>query len=371
MKSNFYYGLASILLSFAISHSNAQSGLTVPRKQSPAATISQTIGISEITVNYSRPNVVSLQGRDRTDNIWGKLVPYGLVSSKNFGAERQIPWRAGANENTTIHFTHDVLVEGKKLKAGKYGLHIIVKENNDATIIFSNNFSSWGSFTYDEAEDALRVDIKTQEIPLTKILTYGFIDYTEKGTVLALDWEKKRFPISLEFDVHAIALQSFRDQLRSSAAFSYLGLLDAARYCANSNINHEEALKWIDMSIASNKNYQNLSVKIQLLFQTGDEAKFDEAVDECASIANAAQLNNLGYQMANTGKLIKAIDIFKLMVERDPKDPNAHDSLGEAYKMAGEKALAIKSFKKSLSLNPPQNVKDNSLFHLKELGVKL
>ena len=115
----------------------------------------EQVGLTDVQIRYDRPAV-----KGRTGQIWGKLVPYGF-NDLGFGTSKQAPWRAGANENTVISFSTDVTVEGKQLKAGEYGFHIAVYEDR-CTLIFSQNHTSWGSYFYDPAEDALRVDVKQQ-----------------------------------------------------------------------------------------------------------------------------------------------------------------------------------------------------------------
>lgn len=368
-KNQFICYALGVLGFIATDNTNAQS-VTVPRPVSPKAEVKQTIGITEIAVNYSRPNVFDPQGKDRTDAIWGRLVPYGFNVSA-FGTGKPSPWRAGANENTTIDFTNNVKIEDKDLKAGRYGLFIEVKENNEATVIFSSNSTSWGSYFYEPSEDVLRVTVKTQTIPFTKILTYSFIDYTKNSTVLALDWEKKRFPINIEVAVNDIVIDNFKNELRSTAGFSWQGYNDAAEYCLNAHTNEAEAMKWIEMSIKSNKNFNNLMVKSQLLLQTGNELESNKVMDEAMQFANTNQINVMGYRLMNLGKTKRAIEIFQVNVKRNPKDANVYDSLGEAYKKNGDKDLAIKNFLKSLSLNPTENVKKNSINNLKDLGVNM
>lgn len=357
------------LLLAPLFNSYAQT-VTTPRSASPAGEVKQTIGISEITVNYSRPKVTSPQGQDRTDKIWGTLVPYGF-NVAGFGAGNPAPWRAGANENTVITFSDDVKVEGKDLKAGSYGFFIEVKEGNEATAIFSNNISSWGSFFYNEAEDALRVPIKSKENAFTEVLTYNFVDFNSNSTVLALDWEKKRFEINLAFDVHEIVINNFKNELRSTAGFGWQGPLAAAQYCLNNKVHLDDAMTWVDQSINNTRNFNNVFVKARLVKLKGNDNLYNEMMDEASTLANIGQLNFLGYQLLGQGDTKKAIEFFKLNVKRNPTDANVHDSLGEAYRANGQDKLAIEMFKKSLSLNPPAGTKANSEKHLKELGVKL
>ena len=138
-----------------------------PRFPSPAATVEQTIGLSSIRIEYSRPSVISQEGVDRTGKIWGRLVPYDFNTRRVMGEGKPRPWRAGANENTTITFSHDAKVEGQPIIAGKNGLHMAIHEAGGATVIFTNKSDAWGSFSYDQADDARRVEVDTEEIPLT------------------------------------------------------------------------------------------------------------------------------------------------------------------------------------------------------------
>lgn len=342
-------------------------GLTTPRAVSPAAEFKQTIGISTVAINYSRPRVTS-RGQDRTGQIWGTLVPWGFEAT-TFVDGSNMPWRAGANENTVITFSDDVKIEGKNLAAGSYGLHMAVYEDGKATVIFSNNTSSWGSFYYKEAEDALRVDVQTQDIAQTEVLTFDAIAMDNNSATIALKWEKKAIPFKVEYDVTEIVLANFRDELRSTAGFGWQGLNQAAQYCVQNNINQEEGLQWVERSIANTQNFNNMSTKSQLLGQLGRNDEAQKLMDESVAIANVGQLNFLGYQMVGQQKYDKAIEYFTLNAKRNPKNANCWDSLGEAYKTKGDNKNAIKHLKKSLSLDPPANVKANSIRLLKEMGV--
>ncbi|MFA5806342.1 MAG: DUF2911 domain-containing protein [Melioribacteraceae bacterium] len=154
------------------------------------ASVSQRIGVeNDITIIYSRPGV---KGR----NIWGDLVPFGLAPGNKYSNNNPFPWRGGANENTTIEFGKDVTVEGNKLPAGKYGLHFIPGEKN-WVIIFSKNNSNWGSFTYDQKEDALRVTVTATKAPFKEWLTYGFDDLNGNSATAFLKWEELKVPFKI------------------------------------------------------------------------------------------------------------------------------------------------------------------------------
>ena len=178
--SNKYAIAATLQAVFVVLFSLAagSQGITTPRIPSPAAAVTQTIGISTVTVNYSRPSVKSRE-------IWGALIPYGW-NKQAFGAGNEAPWRAGANENTTIRLSHDATVEGKPVPAGVYGLFFVINKDNTGEVILSKDSRSWGSFFYDQKQDELRSPIQIQAIPFTEMLTYDFNNITKTSADLVL-----------------------------------------------------------------------------------------------------------------------------------------------------------------------------------------
>lgn len=226
---------------------------------SPGAIVTQEIGLSQITVSYHRPQV-----KDR--KIWGtQLAPY---NGKPF------PWRAGANENTTFTITHDAKIDGKDLVAGSYGVHMIPTPE-DWTIIFSNTSTSWGSFFYDDSEDALRITVTPEKARHQEALSYSFDDITSTSTRLSMRWEKLRVSFKIEFDVNEIVLESIGNQLRSVPAFSWIGWYQAAGYSLDNDFHLEEGLAWIEQSVRRQENYSNLRRKARLLIalDRADEAR--------------------------------------------------------------------------------------------------
>jgi hypothetical protein len=335
--------------------------ITTPRIPSPAATLSQTIGISTVTVNYSRPAV---KGRE----VWGALVPYGW-NVQQFGARNEAPWRAGANENTVITFSHPAKVEGQNIPAGSYGLFFVIHKDNSGQVILSKDYQSWGSFWYDPKHDQLRAKIQVRETTPTELLTYDFINLTKNTGDLVLNWEKKQFPVKVEFAVDEIVMANATEQLKGAVGFTPQGFSSAANYALQNNVNQEKALGWIDQALAQNNSFANLRIKSGLLKQTGKTAEADKILNDALAIATEADLNVYGYQLLGQGQNDKAVEIFIKNTERYPKSANVWDSLGEAYATKGDNANAIKSFKKSLTLNPPPNVKVNSENFLKKLGA--
>ncbi len=343
---------------------NASAQLNTPRS-SQQATVSQRIGVSDVSITYSRPSV---KGRE----IWGKLVPYGM-NDFGFGTSTAAPWRAGADENTTITLTHDANVEGQPIKAGTYGLHLEVKPDDTATLILSKDANSWGSYFYDKSKDALRAEIKTKTVPHRELLTFEFGEVQANSATASLIWEKKAFPFTVSFDVTSIVLDDFRLKSKGQFGFQRQNWEQAANYALNNGGNLDEALEWINKAIAgqffSQKTFNNLAIKAQILNKLGKSSEYDAIMEEAAAMANANQLNALGYQMLGVKDYDKAMAYFNKAAKLDPDNPNVYDSLGEAYKTIGNKKEAIKMFRKSLSMNPPANVRANSERHLKELGA--
>lgn len=357
----------SVLIIILVS-SLAFSQVKTPRP-SPAAELKQTIGLTNVSINYSRPSVIRANN-DRTGQIWGTQVPYDFAPSGGFGNANPDPWRAGANENTIISFTKDIFIEGKMIKAGSYGLHMVPFEDGKVTIIFSNNTTSWGSYFYDQVEDALRVDVKMIDTNFTNVLTYEYVELASLSGTLALMWENKMIPIKISSS-HELIVKDFKNQLRGTAGFNWQGPMSAANYCLNNNVELDQALIWSDQAIAANKNGQTLGLKSAILFRKGKNADALKIVNEAKEVATKNELNLLGYQLISAGEMKTAEDLFKMNIKMNPKDPNMYDSMGEYYMAAGKNDEAIKMFKKCLSMNPPQFVRANSEANLRKLGVSL
>lgn len=363
LKTNLW--LIAIML--FTTYSFAQSGVTTP-KRSPRAEFSQTFGITKVSINYGAPKVIVARG-DRTGKIWGQQIPFGLQKI-NFAGKGEIPWRAGADENTTITFGTDVKVADKSLKAGTYGLHMIIKDENNATIIFSNNTSSWGSFWYNPKEDALRVDVKMKDIAFHNVLNYSATGLDTSAAEISLSWENKQIPFLVTANTPELVTNNLKDELRGQVGFGWKGKFDAAQYLSRAKHKPELALQWVNESIAAQKNFQNLNLKGAILFTQG---KLNEALpilNEASVLANLNQLNGLGYLFMSNNQLDKAIEFFELNVKRNPTDANVHNSLGEAYMTKGKNKTALQMFRKSNSLNPPKFVKDANDALIKQLTSK-
>lgn len=336
-------------------------GITVPRNPSPAATVGQTIGISTVTVNYSRPSV---KGR----NVWGELVPYGW-NVQTFGTGNSAPWRAGANENTVISFSNDATVEGQPVPKGSYGLFFVINKDNTGEVILSKDYRSWGSFFYDKSNDVLRAPIKLNDIPHSELLTYEFSHVTKNGGELDLNWEKKQFPVKITFAVDDIVMKNAEEELRGPVGFNWTGPLSAANYSLQNKVNLDKGLVWANQAVAQNNSFATLRVKSNILKEMGDTVQASKIMKDALAMANENDLNQYGYQLLNQNNFEQAITILSTATQKYPNSANAWDSLGEGYALKGDRKNAIASFKKSLTLNPAPGVKANSEKYLRQLGA--
>ena len=356
-----FFKITSLLLLLSAPVVLRSQGVTTPRTPSPAAIVTQTIGISTVTVNYSRPSV-------KNREIWGALVLYGW-NVQGFGAGNSAPWRAGANENTVISFSHDAMVEGIKVPAGSYGLFFTINNDNTGEVILSKDYRSWGSFFYDKNNDQLKANIKLHEIPQTELLTYEFTNTSKNGAELDLNWEKKQFPVKIEFAVDDIVMANAAAELNGQLGFSWLGPLSAANYSLANKVDLDKGLAWANQAALQNPSFTTMRVKSAILKQKGDSAQATTIMNQGLAIANENELNQYGYQLLNQQRLDEGIAILSMATQRYPKSANAWDSLGEAYALKGDKKNAIIQFKKSLSLSPTAGTKANSEKYLKQLGA--
>lgn len=321
---------------------------------SQKAEVMQRIGNTDVTIVYSRPSV---NGRE----IWGSLVPFGM-NNLGFGTAKESPWRAGANENTIFKTTHDLTIGGKALPAGKYGLHMVVNQDNTATIIFSKNYSAWGSYFYNPEEDVLQVEVETQEIPHVEQLTFGFESVDANSAVVSLDWEKKQIPFKIETNVTNNVLTEVRKQLQGTPGFSRQSWEQAANFALNNDGDLDEALVWADAAIAgkffSQKTFNNLSIKSQILAKQGktDEAK--ALMKEAMPLGTVFQVHGYGRQLITQGKSDEALEVFKWNAKTHKDTWPVHYGLARGYSALGDNKSTLKHLKIALENAPAQANKD-------------
>ena len=345
-----------IVIMFFASHAFAQMDLPAGAGN-PRATISEEVGITSITINYSRPDVNKREGK-----IWGdgNVVTYGFSTSSFITNKNTSPWRAGANENTIITFEHDVKVEGQPLKAGTYGLHMAMGADM-VTVIFSNQSEAWGSFYYDEKYDALRVNVKPVALEKSvEWLKYEFIEHKEKYCVIAMQWEKISVPFKVDVDVENIVVARLREQVTSQRGFNSSNLVTAVQYCLNKNINLEEALTWSIKAIngiGGQKTYitlRNLAVAYEKLNRT---PQADSAMDEALLIATANQYTAYGRGLITQKRQDKAMEVFMASQKRYGDMYGVNNGLMFGYAAKGDFKKAIIHAEKAMAQAPTDAVK--------------
>jgi tetratricopeptide (TPR) repeat protein len=314
----------------------AQQQIKTP-DASPAASVSQSIGLADFTVVYHRPAVNKRE-------VWDKLVPYGQV------------WRAGANENTTVTATTPFTFGGKAVPAGTYGVHVLPTADT-WTFILSSQSKAWGSFSYDEKEDVARASIRPAAGDFTERLAWSFDEPTADGAGLTLRWEKLRASVPIGIDAKAVALANIRDQLRGLPRFGWQGWNGAAAWCLRNKTNLDEAMTWADRSVSMTPTYQNLRTKAGLLDLKGDAAGAAAARAKAQTLATEADINNQGYALLGEGKTDDAIAVFRKNAADHPGSWNVWDSLAEGLETKGDKAGAAENYRKALSMAPEDQKK--------------
>ncbi|MEO8584952.1 MAG: DUF2911 domain-containing protein [Acidobacteriota bacterium] len=304
---------------------------------SPKASVSQTVGLSDFSVSYHRPAV-------NKRKIWGDLVPYGQ------------PWRAGANQNTTLSASTPFTFGGKAVPAGTYGVHMLPAEG-EWTVMLSTQSKAWGSFSYDEKEDVARVTVKPEAADFVERLSFTFDDPGNDTTALALRWEKLRVAVPITVDTKAVTLASIREQLRGLTRFSWQGWNQAAAWCARNNITTDEALAWADRSLSMQKTFANLRTKANLLEKKGDAKAAAALRAEAAPLATEIDVNILGYQLLGENKTAEALEYFRKNAKDHSQSWNVWDSLAEGLEKAGDTKGARENYEKALGMAPEEQKK--------------
>ena len=326
-----------------------------PAGNNQKAEVSQWIGLVKITIAYHSPKVHSPAGVDRNGHIWGELVNYGFFDD-GLGPVRATPWRAGANESTTISFSHDVKVEGQDLKAGTYALFLDVEKTGPWIWIFSTNIG-WGSYQYHPRNDAARVPVSASGAPYTEYMTFGFDERRPSSAVAFLQWESKRVPFKIDVpNVDDLYVAQLRKDLQSWAGFSYLNWQSAAQFCATRKINLDEALVWAEKAInepfrgvvAGKRDFATLGTKAAVLTAMGRVADADATMAEAMALpgTDALPVHQYGMRLLTAGRTDKAMEVFKLNRQGHPAEPFfTYLGLARGYTAVGDKPNAISNWR--------------------------
>ncbi|HEX2444034.1 MAG TPA: DUF2911 domain-containing protein [Vicinamibacterales bacterium] len=356
MKPIASFAAAFVFVLGAAVAGRAQTVTLPPNGDNQRSTVTQQIGLVRVTIEYSSPDVHGPSGEDRRGKIWGGLVPYG-IHDLGFN-NRKGPWRAGANENTVFTVSHPVKIEGQPLPAGRYGLHMLASET-DWTVIFSKNSSAWGSFTYDEKEDALRVKVKPQKAPYREWLAYDFVDRRPDRATVALVWEELSVPIAITVDdLSSLYVANLRDELRGAAGFNWQDWNAAAQYCLLQNANLEEALKWsenaVSLQFVGQANFTTLSTKAQILDKLSRPAEAATVMATALDLPGAqpVEIHQYGRRLLTQGKAKDALAVFQKNQKRFGDAWPVHVGLARGYSAVGDYPAALKHAEIALKQAP-------------------
>lgn len=352
----------------------AQGITTPPSGGNQKSEVSQWIGPVKVTITYSSPDVHGPNGEDRKGKIWGGPAHYGYID-QGYGTSKAAPWRAGSNENTTISFSHDVVIGGKPVKAGTYGLFLAVEKDKPWTWILSGDANSWGSYFYNPELDVARVEAKPQDCEYTEWLTYSFDNRQPNTATAFLQWENKRAGFAIDVpNVNDVYVQTILKELRgTTAGFQYEPHINAALFTIQTKSNLEQGLKWADIAISDpyfgQENFNSLSVKAQVLSAMNKEADADAVMDKAIKhpTATVQLIHQYGRTLLQAGRTQKALEVFQYNAKSHPEDkftPNV--GLARAYTALGDKKNAIKYWELAIK-NVPANQKQNLDFYESEL----
>ena len=335
-------------------------GLTLPPSgNNQKATVIQAIGPVDVKIDYSSPAVHGPNGVDRRGQIWGKLVPYGMVNL-GFGTAKESPWRAGANENTVFTVSNDVVVQGKPLPAGSYGLHMIPGQD-EWTVIFSKNSSAWGSFFYDPADDALRVTTKPHKNDYHEWLTYDFPVRRPTEATMELQWEDLAIPLDIKVEnANDIYIARLKQELTGTPGFSEQGFDAAALFCVQANTHLDQGLEWADAAIhrpfIGVKTFTTLNTKALVLTKMGRDDDADKLMQEALRLPTTTpmEIHQYGRQLIGAKKNEAALAVFKYNAERNGDAWPVNVGLARGYSAVGDLKQALEYAQKAVPQAPDQ-----------------
>jgi tetratricopeptide (TPR) repeat protein len=356
--------ILALLLPVLPIHAQILSELSLPPNgNNERAEVSQWIGLVNTSIEYHSPNVHGGGGADRTGHIWGELVHYGLFDD-GYGPSRATPWRAGANETTTISFSHDVKIEGKDLPAGTYGLFLELAKDGPWTWIFSRNPAGWGSFQYDPKDDVLRVSTQPQDAPYTEFLTFGFDERKPDSTLAYLQWEKKRIGFHIAVpNINELYVAEIRKELQSWPGFKYQNWQAAAQFCLIRKINLEEALVWADKAIhqpfrglpAGREDFSTLQTKAAILRALGRNQEADEAARKAFELRDSDVITvyRTGMGLLAAGQKPQAIEALQFNEKEHPQEKFwTRLGMAQVYTANGDKSAAIRNWEEAIAHVP-------------------
>lgn len=312
---------------------------------------SQRIGVTDVQVTWNAPSV-----RDRVGRIWGSEVAYFGFKELGFGSYVPSPWRAGANECTTLSFSTDVTINGKSLAAGKYALFIAL-DKDSSTLIFNKNINEWGSYFYDKDQDVLRVvTYQRKDQPMQELLKYEFNQVAENELELYLAWEHWQIPMRIGVDLKKTTLASIRSQMSGAMGFDVASLEAAARWCLTKEINYEQALTWIETAtspaLGGIERFEAIAIRAGLLEKLGRGTEADQVISTALPKAKSFELHNYGRQLLAQNKVEKAFEVFEYNFKKHEGQWPTHVGMMRALSAKGQLKEALDHARLALEQAP-------------------
>jgi hypothetical protein len=357
MKKQLSRSLYALLFIMVSASLNAQMMRMPDGNVNYKCKTSRQLGATEIAISWNAPGVKGREGK-----IWGTdVAPLGFTVL-GFGSSVASPWRAGADESTTLSFSTDVLINGKLLPAGKYGFFIALYPDS-CTLIFNKNTAGWGSYFYKPELDVLRVTTQQQkDIKDSKErLEYSFSKQTDKTLEISLEWEKWRIPFTVEVDLVNTTLNYIRTQMSGAAGFDPPSLEAAATWCLQHNVNAEEALAWVNSAVDPNlggvKTFRVLSTKAGLLTKLNKKEEADNIMQNAMENATVNELHNYGRQLLTEKKIKEALAVFEMNYKKFKAAWPTNAGLMRGYSASGDLKKALEYGKAALAQAPSEEIK--------------
>jgi tetratricopeptide (TPR) repeat protein len=362
----FRHLLPIICLTFSIYQLQAQA-LRIPQNQNLANKAGRRVGVTEIDIKWNAPAVRAREGK-----IWGtNIAPYGYTVL-GFGSNVESPWRAGADECTTMSFTTDVTINGMALAAGKYAFFIAVYPDS-CVLIFNKNVNAWGSYFYDKSLDVLHVTTmqKKNQTPMQERLAYVFDNQTDNSVEVALLWENWKIPFTVGVDLKKTTLADIKTQMSGAIGFDPPSLVAAANWCLQNEINLPEALNWInsatDPNLGGTKTFNALSTKSKLLEKTGKTTDAVDLMKQAIEVGTAIELHLYGRQLLNQKKASEAMSVFDLNYKKHNGAWPTNVGMMRDYSATGNIPKALEHAKLALTQAPDDQNKQSLTEAIKKL----
>ncbi|MBN8676672.1 MAG: DUF2911 domain-containing protein [Chitinophagales bacterium] len=339
------------------SFADAQA-LRIPQTTNFTCNAGRNIGVTDIQIHWNAPGVKGREGK-----IWGTDVAWYGFQVLGFGSNVESPWRAGADECTTISFSTDVTINGAKLPAGKYGFFIALYPDS-SVLIFNKNVDGWGSYFYRSELDVLRVSTRQlkNQPALQERLTFNFYSQTDSSVEIALEWERWKIPFTVGIDTKLTTLEHIKAQMSGALGFDPPSLEAAAQWCLNQNVYLDGALQWIntatDPQFVSTPSFRALSTKAGILEAQGKTTEAAAIMDKALENGSVLELHGYGRQLLGRKKVKEAMAVFQKNHQKHQGAWPSNAGLMRGYSAMGDLKSALKYAKLALEQAPDATNKD-------------